>query len=307
MRIFEYKRGQKLSFTDAVLALGFFDGVHKAHRLLIEDGMRIAKEESRPFAILTFPSEGGLKSSTPRIYGTEERLSLFADMGVENVVLADFNSISDMSAEDFVNKTLVGDIGCKVAIAGYNFRFGKGAMGTSLDLLSLMRAAGGDAIIHSEHSYLGKPISATRIREALRMGDVRLSNELLSVPYFVRGTVTHGKSLGRTLGFPTVNMSLPEERFVIASGVYKTAVKIDDTLDTGITNVGICPTFESRQMHIETYILDFDGDLYERELTVYFMDYLREERKFSSPEELTKQIVKDCEKVKGDKHGRSLD
>lgn len=305
--IFEYKRGQRLTLDNTVLALGFFDGVHTAHRMLIEDGMRIAKEQSLRFAVLTFPSEDRLKKSSPRIYGTEERLSLFNKMGVENVVLADFNSISDMSAEEFVNEALVRDMGCKIAVAGYNFRFGKGASGSSADLLKLMRAVGGDAIIHSEHSYQGKPISATRIRVALQSGDVRLANKLLSAPYFVKGAVTHGKSLGHTLGFPTVNMSLPEERFVIANGVYKTDVEIDGTIYKGITNVGSCPTFESRDIHLETFILDFEGNLYEREITVYFMDYLREERKFSSPEELTKQIAKDCELVKGDLYGRHLD
>ena len=300
MRVFEYKRGKKLALSDSVLALGFFDGVHTAHRLLIEDGMRIAKERHLPFAILTFPSEDGLKKSSPRIYGTDERLSLFRDMGVENVILADFASVSGMTPEEFVMEALVGDIGCKVAVAGYNFRFGRGAMGDSSELLSLMKKAGGDAVIHDEHSYLGKPISATRIREKLSTGDVKAANELLLVPYFVRGRVTHGKSLGHTLGFPTVNMSLPKERFAIASGVYKTALEIDGKLFTGITNVGTCPTFESRKMHLETYILDFNGDLYERELTLYFLDYLRSERKFSSPEELSQQIAKDCENAKGE-------
>lgn len=300
MRVFEYKRGKKLALSDSVLALGFFDGVHTAHRLLIEDGMRIAKERHLPFAILTFPSECGLKKSSPRIYGTDERLSLFRDMGVENVILADFASVSDMTPREFVMEALIGDIGCKIAVAGYNFRFGCGAAGDSSDLLNLMEKAGGEAVIHDEHSYLGKPISATLIREKLSTGDVKSANDLLLAPYFVKGRVTHGRSIGHSLGFPTVNMSLPEERYVIASGVYKTGVEIDGALYTGITNVGTCPTFESREMHLETYILNFKGDLYERDITVYFLDYLRPERRFSSPEELTEQIKKDCENAKGE-------
>lgn len=300
MRVFEYKRGKKLALSDSVLALGFFDGVHTAHRLLIEDGMRIAKERHLPFAILTFPSEDGLKKSSPRIYGTDERLSLFRDMGVENVILADFASVSDMTPREFVMEALIGDIGCKIAVAGYNFRFGCGAAGDSSDLLNLMEKAGGEAVIHDEHSYLGKPISATLIREKLSTGDVNSANDLLLAPYFVKGRVTHGRSIGHSLGFPTVNMSLPEERYVIASGVYKTGVEIDGALYTGITNVGTCPTFESREMHLETYILNFKGDLYERDITVYFLDYLRPERRFSSPEELTEQIKKDCENAKGE-------
>ena len=299
MRIFEYKRGERLPLSDSVVALGFFDGVHAAHRLLIEDGMRIAKKSGTPFAILTFPSESKLKKSSPRIYGTKERMSLFQNMGVENVVLADFDSIAGMTPEEFVREALVGDVGCKIAVAGYNFRFGIGAAGNSQDLLCLMRKYGGDAVIHDEHSYLGKPISATVIREKLSTGDVLGAKELLSVPYFVRGTVAHGNGTGHKIGFPTVNMSLPEERAVIANGVYKTAVEIDGTLYAAITNVGVCPTFDVRDVHLETYILDFDKDLYEREITVYFMDYLREERKFSSPNELVEQIAKDKEKAKG--------
>ncbi len=299
MRIFEYKKGVKLPISSSVLALGFFDGVHAAHRLLIEDGMRIAENRGAAFAVLTFPSESKLKNFSPRIYGTEERLFLLSDLGVENVVLADFDSVSGMTPEEFVKEALVEEVGCTVAVAGYNFRFGKDAAGKSSDLLRLMRDAGCDAVIHDEHSYLGKPISATRIREKLRTGDVKEANELLSVPYFIKGRVTHGRSVGHTLGFPTVNMSLSGERAIIATGVYKTAVDIDGKLYTGITNVGTCPTFESREVHLETYVLDFDGNLYERELTVYFLDYLREERKFASGEELSLQIAKDKERAKG--------
>ena len=300
MHIFEYERGKKIGLDDCVLALGFFDGVHAAHRLLIEDGMRIASERGVPFAVLTFPSDSGLKASTPRIYGTDERIALLSDMGVESVVLADFASVADMTPEEFVKEALVGDIGCKFAVVGYNFRFGKSAAGKSSDLLALMRETGGDAVIHEEHSYRGKPISATRIREALKTGDVKGAKQLLSVPYFVKGKVAHGRKVGRDLGFPTVNMSLPESRAVIATGVYKTAVAIGGRLYTGITNVGTCPTFESREVHLETYILDFDGDLYERELTVYFLDFLRAERKFDSPDELSRQISEDKERAKGD-------
>ena len=299
MQIFEYKRGVRLGLSGAVLALGFFDGVHTAHRLLIEDGMEIARERGVPFAILTFPSESHLKGGSPRIYGTEERLSLFRDMGVTNVVLADFKSVASMTPEEFVKEALIEDIGCGVAVAGYNFHFGKGAVGGSDDLARLMREAGGAAVIHGEHDYLGEPISATRIREALGRGEASLARELLSVPYFVRGKVTRGRSVGRDLGFPTVNMSLPEGRATVATGVYRTAVAVGDSLYTGITNVGVCPTFDAREAHLETFILDFDGDLYEREITVYFIDYLREEKKFSSPEALRAQIANDREKSKG--------
>lgn len=300
MRIFEYRAGTKLPLDGSVIALGFFDGVHAAHRQLIGDGMHIAKERGTPFAVFTFSAESGLKSAAPRIYSTEDRLSLIADMGVECVILSDFDSVSGMSPEEFVGEALIRDMGCAVAVAGYNFRFGWGASGSSDDLCRLMRLAGGEAVIHGEYTHLGDPISATVIREKLNTGDVSGARELLTVPYFVKGRVSHGRSEGRRLGFPTVNMSLPEGRATVASGVYKTAIPIGDRLYTGITNVGICPTFESRAAHLETYILDFDGDLYERELTVYFIDYLRPERKFSSPEELTRQIAYDRQKAKGD-------
>ena len=146
MQVFEYKRGEQLSLSDSVLALGFFDGVHAAHRLLIEDGMRIAKERGVPFAIMTFSSEGALKKSTPRIYGTAERIELLGAMGIENVVIIDFASVSNMTPDEFVKEALIKDIGCKVAVAGYNFRFGKGAVGDSAVLLTHM----GTAVVNGE-------------------------------------------------------------------------------------------------------------------------------------------------------------
>lgn len=302
MRTVEYRPGVGLSIGGCVVALGFFDGVHAAHRALIGEAGRLARAAGLPLAVFTFPAECGVKGGGSRIYDTATKLSLLESLGVDVVVLADFPSVAGLEPEEFVNRVLIGDLDARVAVAGFNFRFGKGASADAEMLEKLMSEGGRVAKIHDELTHDGRTVSATDVRAALARGEVGLARELLTVPYFMRGVVTHGKAEGRNLGFPTVNMSAPEGLVTPRRGVYKTAVPIGEKLYTGLTNIGNCPTFGAREMHAETYILDFSGDLYERELTVYFLEFLREEREFGSGEELARQIGRDIEGImKGSK------
>ena len=292
LKVYKYTPGQATGLTNAVLALGFFDGVHKAHRELIKTTLEVAEKEGLTPAVFTFTAEGKIKSDKPRLYSTEERLYILESLGIEHVVLVDFEDISDLSAEDFVTVSLVEHFGAKAVVAGYNFRFGRRASGDTAILTELMERSGGRAYIKEEILADGRTISTTLIRSYLTEGDVETSRDLLVTPYFISGRVESGNRVGKTLGFPTINIPLADNAINLRRGVYLTAVKIGDKLFKGLTNVGTCPTFNERKMHTETYILDYNSEIYGEEVKIFFLEFIREERKFESPEALKSEINK---------------
>ena len=183
MVIYEYPKSEKLNISECVLALGFFDGVHTAHRDLIREAARIAKERHLALGIFTFGSGGAIKANTDRLYDDGEKAEIFSQLGADFTVYADFNSISHFSAEEFVNRILVGDLNCKACVAGFNFRFGKGAVGNSATLSKLMEDNGGEAIICDEITADGATLSATMIRSLITSGRIEEANRHLGAPY----------------------------------------------------------------------------------------------------------------------------
>ena len=165
-------------------------------------------------------------------------------------------------------------------------------------LTSLMKASGGEAIIFDEYTYGGITVSSTLIREHLTEGRMREAAELLGEPYFLTGIVSHGDGRGRSLGLPTVNTDIPEEKLLPRIGVYRSAVRIGEEFFSGVTNVGACPTFGERATHAETYILDFSKELYGEEIRVYLLEFLREEKQFGSADDLIMQIKLDINYTK---------
>ena len=290
MNIYEYTPGKPTGLKNAVIALGFFDGVHIAHRELIQRTVEIAKKENLSPTVFTFTAEGAIKSDTPRLYSTEERLTILSDLGIENVILVNFKDIAGFEAEDFVKTCLIDHFGAKAVVAGYNFRFGKGARGNREILAALMSEAGLRAFITEEITFGEKTISSTLIRSYLAEGQIEIANRLLGKPYFISGIVESGNHVGKKIGFPTINIPLREGYVQLGRGVYLTAVKIGEDFYRGITNVGTCPTFDERQMHTETFILNYNSEIYGEEVQIYFLEYIREERKFESPEELREEI-----------------
>ncbi|MBQ2876484.1 MAG: bifunctional riboflavin kinase/FAD synthetase [Clostridia bacterium] len=289
MEIVKYKRGETLK-ESCVLALGFFDGVHIGHRELLKMARHRASELNLSLGIFTFASSGKIKAGTKRIYNDEEKARIFEELGADFTVFADFDDVSGLSPEEFVRDVLIGDLHTSVAASGFNYRFGKGAAGDAQALARLMKKYGGDALILDEYLLDGKTVSTTAIREALEAGDVRGAARLLGAPYRIGGRVCHGRGEGKRLGFPTLNTSLAEGSIMPKRGVYLTAIKLSGRAYTALTNVGVCPTFDPREDHLETYILDYSGDLYDEEIAIYFLDYLRDEKQFSSEKELIMQI-----------------
>ncbi len=292
MEIIKYEAGYT-SKSDCVLALGFFDGVHLGHRELLKQAKNKATELGLPLGVFTFASSGSIKSGALRIYGDDEKAHILSELSVDFVVFADFERLSVVSAEEFVRRVLTDELRARVAVAGFNYRFGKGASGDAEALSHLMAAMGAQALICEEYLLDGKTVSTTRIREALAAGNIKEAERLLGAPYRIAGKVCHGRGEGKRLGFPTLNTELKDGMLLPKRGVYHTAIKLDGKIYSSLTNVGTCPTFDPRAAHLETYILDFRGDLYDEDISIYFIDYLREERRFSSEKELIMQIIVD--------------
>jgi riboflavin kinase/FMN adenylyltransferase len=293
MVVKHYKYPEKLNLKSTAVALGYFDGVHIGHRELISLLVREAKEKGLASYVLTFADDiSKTKKTQSVIYNTEEKLTIFDSLGVDGVIVADFDSIKSLPPESFVNDVLIDSLGAEVAISGYNFRFGNGASADSNTLIELMEKRGKKATILSEQKRDGKILSSTAIRELIKDGKLDEATEMLGLPYFVEGVVEKGLGLGKAYGFPTVN-TLIRENSPLPPGVYRTAVETGGKIYTGVTNVGSCPTVKEREIHTETLIADFDGNLYGEKIRIYFLGYLRQEKQFNSIDELREQIYTD--------------
>ncbi|MBE6645677.1 MAG: riboflavin biosynthesis protein RibF [Ruminococcaceae bacterium] len=288
MKIYRYTPGTDLG-QKTVVALGFFDGVHEGHRRLLATARDAAEKNGLRFTVFTFESKVGFKGNSV-IYSTEEKMSIFESLGVETVVLADFSEISSICAEKFVKDCLFRDMGCRLAVAGSDFCYGKGRGGNSKTLADTLRTLGAECIIEEEHKIDGEKISTTKIKELLALGRVKEASKYLGFPYHIVCGVERGRGVGRSLGFPTVNSKLESTTAELRRGVYRTAVEIEGKLYTGVTNIGTCPTFAEREIHAETYIVNYSGNLYGEKIRIFFLGYLREEKKFESPNELIMQI-----------------
>ncbi|MBR3806363.1 MAG: riboflavin biosynthesis protein RibF [Clostridia bacterium] len=291
METIKYEYGKKPKLSPSVLALGFFDGVTLAHRELLKEARIIADKKGLSLGVFTFYSTDPIKPLSERIYSTEDKLLLLGRCGVDFVILSSFDELSGLSPEEFV-RIISEDLGASVAVSGFNFRFGKGARGNVADLKSLMKKGGGSAVTVKEQTLDGKSISATLIRELISLDKIEEANRLLGAPYMLRGLVSSGKGLGHSLGFPTVNTDIPSGR-ATPLGVYRSAVPIGDRIYHAVTNIGSCPTMGERKTHAETHIIDYDGDLYSKDIEVYLLGYLRDEIRFNTPEELIAQVEED--------------
>ncbi len=281
-----------------VLCLGNFDGVHLAHRALLTQAkhLRDTRFQNAACGVLCFrglSSDFLLTSPTPHLSSEEGRLDIFSEMGMDFAVLCDFPAIRHMSAEAFIERILIEECRCVATVCGFNYRFGEFGKGDAQTL----QARFGDAA-HVRPPFLqdGAPVSSTRIRALLLTGHAEEAMRLLGRPYGFSSPVLHGKKLGRTIGIPTINQSFPEKMLIPLHGVYVTECHIDGRVWRGVTNVGRHPTVdENAPVNAETYLLDFEGDLYGRTVDISFLHYLRHEQRFDSLEELKACIAKDVE------------
>lgn len=296
----EITDGNSILKEKTACALGIFDGVHLGHRLVIETAVK-QKNRGLKAAVFSFCTDTvtskGENGRLERILTEDEKHRRIAALGADYMYCPDFSAVKDMSAENFVRSILAEKLNCAVAVCGKDFRFGRGAKGNADALIRLGERYGIEVIALDKVSFEGEEVSSSRIRELIKSGRIDEANFLLGKPFSYRLTVEHGNELGRTWDFPTINQRLPEGIVAPQFGVYGSYVKVGDKLYRGLTNIGVKPTVEKVKKEIsplaETYIMDFDGDLYGQtvELTLEF--FVRPERKFLSFEELKNQIERD--------------
>ena len=294
MRVYNYNESFVLD-SECVVALGFFDGVHLGHRDMLTRAKAEAEKRALPLCVFTFTSESeGLKNGNGRIYDTETRLTLFEELGVDITVTCDFPLVRDLSPEDFLEKILLSSLRASLAVCGFNFRYGKGARGTSETLTAQMRQHGKDCLTVEAYLIEGdEPLSTTKIKALLAEGNIEKANIYLGKPYFLSTIVEAGLRLGRSYGVPTINQSFKEGAFLPRTGVYRSVAIVDGTPYNAVTNIGACPTFGERPIHAETFLVGEGFDLYDKKITVYLLGYLREEKRFDDAESLKMQILVD--------------
>ena len=282
-----------------VLTIGTFDGVHLGHQKIIERVVTTARQEGLLATIFTFfPHPRMVVQHDKRlqlIHTLEEKKQLLQQLGVDLLVVQPFNeAFAQLTAEEFVSTILVQHLNVKKVIIGYDHRFGRNRTANINDMRLFGEKYGFAVEEISVQEVDEVSVSSTKIREALNKGDVTTAEHYLGTPYSLTGTVVHGLKLGRTLGYPTANIQVTGDyKLIPKDGVYAVYSYIDGRKVYGMMSIGKNPTIEGKGASIEVYFFDFNGDLYDRELTIYFLKYLREERKFSSVALLKKQLQDD--------------
>lgn len=225
------------------------------------------------------------------IYSEKEKERILKNLGAEYIYSVTFSEIHDMTGEEFCQKLLKEKLGASLVSCGYDFRFGKCAKCGADDLVKMGKKYGFDVICVDEVDDSIGRVSSTRIRGLLKEGKIRLANEMLGSEYEIFSEVIHGNHVGNTIGFPTVNQKFEEDQLVPKFGAYISQTKIDGNLYKSITDIGIKPTVQNNGLPLaETYIKDFAGDLYGKEIEVDLLDFIRPERKFNSLDELKENL-----------------
>ena len=281
---------------DTVISLGKFDGIHRGHELLME---RLAekKREGLKAAIFTFdiPPRRNVQHVEAKVLTTnEEKMHIFEEMGIDYLIECPFTEeVMHMEPEDFI-RMLVERLHVKCIVAGEDFRFGHNRRGDYRMLQEYAGKLGYEALILKKMKEDARDISSTFVREEIAAGNIEKANHLLCYRYFVKGMVKHGNQIGRTIGIPTINLIPPEEKLLPPFGVYVSEVAIGEERYQGVTNVGCKPTIEGNNpVGVETYLLDFHENVYDRIVTVEFISKIRAEHKFKNIEALKEQMEND--------------
>ena len=289
---------------ESVLTIGTFDGIHVGHQRIIAQVVATAKAQGLTPTLLTFFPHPRmvLDPSSPiaLIQTIEERAQLLESYGIEQLVIQPFNKeFAALSAQDYVQNLLVEKLRARVVIIGYDHRFGKGRAAGIEEL----KAFGTQYHFQVEEIPVQEvdscSVSSTKIRHALTEGDIQTATHYLGYPFSLAGKVVHGQKLGRTLGYPTANLQVESPYKLIPKiGVYAVYSVIAGKKVYGMLSIGKNPTIEGKGESIEVHFFDFEGDLYGREIRLYFIDFIRDEIKFDSLEALKTQLKKDEDNCK---------
>lgn len=291
--------------VNAVVTSGTFDGVHLGHQKIIHRIREIARSIQGETVLLTFwphprlvlyPEEHNL-----RLLSTfEEKASLLRQFGIDHLITIPFTQeFSQLTSEEFIRKVLIEKIQTKKLVIGYDHRFGKNREG-SFEYLQTHSSEFGfelEEISREDVDEIG--VSSTKIRKALESGDVQTANQYLGRPYELNGIVVKGQQIGRSIGFPTANIHVPNDyKLIPKDGVYAVEAKVEDQYFKAMLNIGNRPTVDGTRKTVETHLFDFQGDLYNKLITVYFRAFIREERKFENLDALKAQLNLDQKSAK---------
>ncbi len=283
-----------------IYALGFFDGVHLGHQALLSACCCLASEQNAQSVAVTFdlPPSAVLLHQQPNMLGTlRDRERLLMSYGMTQVVQYPATAQTfSLSWQEFLQQLL--SAGAAGFVCGEDFRFGHKGEGDAEKLSAFAAAYGLPCVIVPEQRMDGEKISSSRIRKLLTEGRLQEANRLLGHPHLFTGTVVAGQKLGRTIGIPTANLHLPPELLTPALGVYACKAAFDGKSYMAVTNIGTRPTVNGSGITVEPWLLDFDGDLYGKELSLYFYEYLRKEQKFDSLSDLQQEILKNGAEVR---------
>lgn len=282
--------------------IGTFDGLHKGHQALLRPLIARAREAGAASVLVTFEPHPRCvvdPNHCPAYLTTiDEKRLLLEQMGLDHLVVIPFTTqVSAMSPAAFMQRLTRG-MQLRYLITGEDFRFGQGRRGDPAFLRRLGERDHFTVEVTATVSRGKAPISSSRIRRLLLLGQMRAAAQLLGRNYLFRSTVEHGEKRGRQLGFPTANLRIPPNKLVPASGVYAVQVDVDSRLLMGALSAGYRPTFGGHNLTVEVFILDFDEELYDRTLTVWFVQRLRGEKRFASVPGLTAQMARDVENTR---------
>lgn len=281
---------------NTVICIGNFDGVHIVHQKIISKVIEQANQNHCKSMIISF-KEHPISILNPSkkqkvLMPLDEKLNIFKEMGIDYVALYDFNDVKNISAVSFV-ENISKNYNMKKIICGFNFKFGYRNIG-NIELLNKLSAKY-DYKVEKIESFkiLHKKVSSTRIRAYIKYGEIEKANEFLGRFFYIKGIVIKGKQLGRQLGFPTANIEYNPIFSIPQNGVYATITEVDGISYASMTNIGYNPTFKNKYISIETYLLNFNENLYDREIKINFVKKLRNEILFPDVHSLVDQLVKD--------------
>jgi len=282
-----------------VITIGTFDGVHIGHQKILNQVVKLAKQQGYAPVVLTlFPHPRMVlkKDDSIKLLNTiDERIAILKSLGIEEVIVKKFTKkFADLSAKDYVKNILVDELNTKQIVIGYDHHFGKNRSANINDLKSFAQHYDFKVEEISAQDIKDVTVSSTKIRNALDKGEIALANSFLGYNYFITGTVIKGKSLGRTISFPTANIYIKESYKLIPNdGVYVVKSQIKNKTVFGMMNIGTNPTVDGKTRSIEVHFLNFKDDIYEVELKIEFLKRLRSEQKFVNLEALKVQLKKD--------------
>lgn len=296
-----YYDNKKAMTEPCVATIGFFDGVHRGHQFLISHLVETARQDGMPAVVITFdehPRKVLQSDYQPEMLSTlDSKLLLLSKTEVDDAVVLHFTrEMAAMSAREFMQQVLHDHLHVKKLFIGYDHRFGHNREETFDDYVRYGKEMGIEVIKNQAYSMNGINISSSVIRSFLKEGEVDMANQCLGYPYTIIGKVVNGYHEGRKLGFPTANLDLSHfGQMIPAPGVYAVKARLEGTVvwKQGMMNIGTRPTFDGKQLTLETHIFNFEGDIYDQLLLVSFVKRIRGERKFESPEELAAQLKED--------------